>query len=63
VRGLFGTFSSKSSPIYPVFFLPSFFFAGAATKKKRFPDEVRTKKQSRFRSNGTGTALNHLDGY
>ena len=63
VRGLLVAFSSKAPRVHPVFFLPSCFFAGAVTKKKRFSSEVRIKKQSRFRQFGTGIALNHQDGY
>ena len=44
VRWLLVAFSSKAPRFHPVFFLPDFFFAGAVTKKKRFSNEVRTKK-------------------
>jgi hypothetical protein len=44
VRGLLVAFPSKAPRFHPVFFLPSFFFAGALTKKKRFSSEVRKKK-------------------
>jgi hypothetical protein len=63
VRGLLVAFSLKAPRFHPVFFLLSFFFAGAASKKKRFSSEGRIKKQSRFRQLGTGTAFNHQDGY
>ena len=44
VRWLLVAFPSKAPRFHPVFFLPSLFFAGAVTKKKRFFSAVRIKK-------------------
>jgi len=51
VRGLLVAFPSKAPRFHPVFFLPGFFFAGAAPKKKRSLF-LRTKKTSPV--SGTG---------
>ena len=46
VRWLLVAFTSKAPRFLPVFFLPSYFFTGAVTKKKRFSNEVRIIKNS-----------------